>query len=368
MRNKEKIAFLTQNEAPFRIMWLDELAKYIDVDVFHIGEYIGKVNRDFLIYKAKNAHVQNIGIGKKIRLYNICKIFRVKYDLFILDGYGFIAQVIMIFLLSFLRKRFIISIDGGFVSPKERRSKRVFKSILLNRATALLSTSKETDEFLSHYIKDQSRMIRHYFSSVYSFQILKEYPDKKEKREELKIKDIFTVIAVGKFIPVKGFDTLLHAVETIDDIQVLIIGANEGEEDTYKQYINKDNKEKVLFLPFCKQNKLYQYYEASDVLVMPSRGDVWGLVVGEAFANALPVVSSDRCLAGLDMVEDGKTGFIFKTDDSSDLSRCLIKLKNHPDLLRYMGINCINTIEKYAIDKAALLDIKNIRRIVKNEC
>lgn len=367
MRDKERIAFLTQNEAPFRIMWVDELAKYIDVDVFHIGEYIGKVNRDFLIYKAKNARVQNIGIGRKVRLYNIFKIFRVKYNLFILDGYGYIAQVIIVFLLSLLRKKFIISIDGGFVSPKEKRIKRIFKSIVLNRATALFSTSNKTDEFLLHYIKDQSRIIRHYFSSVYSFQMLKEYPDKKEKKEELKIKDIFTVIAVGKFIPIKGFDILLHAVEVIDNIQVLIIGANEGEENTYNQYINKDNKEKVLFLPFCKQDKLYQYYEASDVLVMPSRGDVWGLVVGEAFANALPVISSDRCLAGLDMIEDGKTGYIFKTDDISDLSRYLMKLKSDPDLLRYMGSNCINTIEKYTIDKAALSDIKNIRRIIKNE-
>jgi glycosyltransferase involved in cell wall biosynthesis len=48
----------------------------------------------------------------------------------------------------------------------------------------------------------------------------------------------------------------------------------------------------------------------SNVLVLPSTSEPWGLVVNEAMACGLPVIVSDRCGCVADLIDDGKTGFV----------------------------------------------------------
>ena len=50
------------------------------------------------------------------------------------------------------------------------------------------------------------------------------------------------------------------------------------------------------------------YYQAADMLVFPTREDIWGLVINEAMANGLPTVSTDKCVAALEMIKQGENG------------------------------------------------------------
>ena len=57
------------------------------------------------------------------------------------------------------------------------------------------------------------------------------------------------------------------------------------------------------FIAFQEKEMLEKYYIAADVFILLTRGDVWGLSINEAMANALPVITTDRCIAGIELVE-----------------------------------------------------------------
>src|SRR5439155_21723233 len=68
---------------------------------------------------------------------------------------------------------------------------------------------------------------------------------------------------------------------------------------------------------------------ASDVLVLPSDGrETWGLVVNEAMACGRPAIVSDAAGCCPDMIEEGKTGFVFEMGDVEALAECLIRVSS----------------------------------------
>ncbi len=66
-----------------------------------------------------------------------------------------------------------------------------------------------------------------------------------------------------------------------------------------------------------------EIYAAADLLVFPSLGDAWGLVVNEAQTAGLPVVCSELAGCVEDLVEPGRTGWRFDPTDPAAASRVL---------------------------------------------
>ena len=103
-------------------------------------------------------------------------------------------------------------------------------------------------------------------------------------------------LAVGRFSHRhKGFDILIEAfalfAKTNSQWKLDIVG--EGpEESLYRQLINKNNLEKRITLhPFT--NNIQQFYSNAQIYVLSSRWEGFGLVIVEAMAHGLPVVSSN---------------------------------------------------------------------------
>lgn len=362
-----KINFVTQNLAPFRVQWLKELGKYCEVNVFHNGEYEKDIDKRYITkqYKGLNIYlIKHIIFKNYIYYYNFLPVLKSKEDILILDGYGFSSQQILIVLLKMMKKKYVLSLDGGILK-KERRIKYWIKKKLISGADAYFSTSECTDYFLVHYGAKKDRIYRHFFSSVTTEDIAQEYyEDKEELRRELNIENKITIIAVGRFIERKGFDILLKALPYIKwDVQVLFVGGQAG---VYEGFRNGYNPKTVRFLDFCEKDKLKKYYQASDIFVLPTREDIWGLVIGEAFAMGLPVITTERCLAGISMIKDRENGFIIPVDNEKILAKKIDALAGDEALRRKIAINNINSIKKYAIDHAAVDDMKNIRKIIQN--
>lgn len=118
------------------------------------------------------------------------------------------------------------------------------------------------------------------------------------------------------------------------------------------EYINfcKDNKlEHVHFIKFMKPITLRQWYMASDLFVLPTREDVWGLVINEAMACGLPVVTTNKCMAGLEMVQSGINGKIVETDSPKQIQEAILELINNKDYDK-LGIEAISKSKEYTIE------------------
>ncbi len=95
--------------------------------------------------------------------------------------------------------------------------------------------------------------------------------------------------------------------------------------------------ERVHFLGFVNQSGLPAVYAASDLLVLPSEYEPFGLVVNEAMICGCPAVVSDRVGAKFDLVREGETGSVFPCGNVDALARTLQSLLANRARLAQMG-------------------------------
>lgn len=363
-----KIVFCTQNMAPFRMRWMDEIAKYEEVVIYQLGEYETGVNPKYISYVPKRAIVktETLEIRKK-KLYKNSKIIDEKADIYILDGYGFWGQQFLIIYLSIHRIPFFMSIDGGFINKKESKLKYYVKKFFLSKATAYFSTSKETDLYIDYYGGNEKVKYRHYFSNIMNSDIVKELPDKQERRnlkKELKMDDVYSIIAVGKFEKRKGFDLLIQAVDRIEkDIRVYFIGASST--NVYKSLLTEKNKNKIVFIDFVDKEALRKYYRAADLMLLPTREDVWGLVIAEAMAAGCCVVTTNRCLAGMAMLDANE---IISVESVDDIVKSIeFNMALGEERRKQIGMKNIEKVKKYSIENATIKDVEYLEKYNKKK-
>ena len=75
----------------------------------------------------------------------------------------------------------------------------------------------------------------------------------------------------------------------------------------------------INFLEFEKKEVLYKYYKAADLFILPTREDIWGLVINEAMAHGLPVITTKKCVAGMELVIKGVNGEIVEVEDFTEM-------------------------------------------------
>ena len=79
----------------------------------------------------------------------------------------------------------------------------------------------------------------------------------------------------------------------------------------YINYISEHQLTNVFFFDFMNKELLFKYYQISDLFVLPTREDIWGLVINEAMANGLPIITTDKCVAGKELINDN--GYIISS-------------------------------------------------------
>ena len=171
-----------------------------------------------------------------------------------------------------------------------------------------LSSGKYASRYFEYYGASKDNIKEHTFSSLFKKDLLKFPISQNEKillRQNLKLNKSKMVLAVGQFIKRKGFDIMLSAWKDFDDeFQLVIIGGGE-EKNKYIELINNNYLNNVFLIDFLSKEKIKEYYLAADVFVLPTREDIWGLVVIEALAVGVPVISTNKCIAALELIKNG---------------------------------------------------------------
>jgi len=106
--------------------------------------------------------------------------------------------------------------------------------------------------------------------------------------------------------------------------------------------------ERVRFLGFLNQSQLPAVYRASDLLVLPSEYEPFGVVVNEAMLCGCAVAVSDRVGASCDLVCPAQTGFTFPVGDVEALARIFRELLPVPERLRQMGEDAQRRMESWS--------------------
>ncbi len=125
------------------------------------------------------------------------------------------------------------------------------------------------------------------------------------------------LLFVGRIQPLKGVDVAIRALVELDrpDARLAVVGGASGvdgpaEELRVRRLVAELGlTDRVLFVPPQTHGQLATWYRASDVVVMPSRSESFGLVALEAAACGVPVVAAS--VGGLrTLVRHGRTGYL----------------------------------------------------------
>ena len=255
--------------------------------------------------------------------------------------------------------------DGAF-AKSGKGLKEAVKRFFISGAKGYFSTSAEHDRYYLTYGADEEKIYRYPFTSLYVKDILSEAPTLREKvevRRSLGITEQKVVLAVGQFIHRKGFDILIKAAGRMPrDTGFYFVGGNPSEE--YLRLREKVGLQKTVhFVGFCEKEKLSLYYKAADLFVLPTREDIWGLVINEAMAHGLPVISTDRCGAALELVRDGENGYIIPTDDDVVLVKRIEHLLNDAEGCRRCAGQALKIVGEYTIEKMASEHIRIVESV-----
>lgn len=298
----------------------------------------------------------NFGIWKEIK--------NGKYDAVVLQSWTNLTWWLAFCACLIFRTPVLFMTDSN-VAPEALKSKVkiLFKKIILGNflfkmANGFLTSGLANEKFYEFYGVPEKKMIRLYFSWGYDKFLEKSRKiseERKKYRELLGLKDDdFMILYVGRLAPEKAPLLILDAYRQVKNINKKLFIVGDGPfRGEFENHIKKFNIENVKIIGFQPQEKTPIFYAAADVLVLPSLRETWGIVVNEAMCFGLPVITSDRVGAAVDLVRHGYNGFMFPSGDAEKFSICLESLINMPlDERKIFGQRSSKIIEEWigAID------------------
>lgn len=174
------------------------------------------------------------------------------------------------------------------------------------------------------------------------------------------------ILSVGQFIFRKGYDILLQASKDLDkSIGIYIVGGEPTDE--YKSLREELGLQNVHFIGFQSQEGLKDYYRAADIFVLPTREDIWGLVINEAMSYGLPIITTYSCIAGTELVVDNQNGYLVPAEDKIELAKKIGNIIKDESLLKKMSDESLKTISKYTIENMAEIHYLEISKFVKEK-
>ena len=161
------------------------------------------------------------------------------------------------------------------------------------------------------------------------------------------------VIAVGSHSFNKGYDLLLDAWKIIakkyTNWQLHIYGKFDKDE-TFLHYASKIGvTDSVMF--YQPIQSIEKAYLDSSIMVLPSRSEGFGMVLIEAMACGVPVVSFDCPHGPADIITEGEDGYLIEKENVNALAVNLIKLIENQDLRVRMGVKAKQNVKRYLIQE-----------------
>ncbi|WP_024615534.1 glycosyltransferase family 4 protein [Clostridium sp. Ade.TY] len=354
-----RVLYITNIPSPYRVEFFNELSNYCDLTVIFERDNAKDREDSWLLKKTLNFKSiflkgKELGTDASFSFDIIKYLKKFKNDVIVIGVYSTPTQMLAIKYLKIKNIPFILNADGG-MRKNDSTLKYKIKKHFISSASLWISTGKTTNDYLIYYGAKKDKIFTYPFTSLENQDILEKIIPQKVKlnlKNKLNIKEKKVVLAIGQFIYRKGFDILIKSCAKIsNEYGVYIIGGNPPKE--YIELRDKLNLSNVKFIGFKSKNELKEYYMASDVFVLPTREDIWGLVINEAMAYGLPIITTDKCVAGIELIKDNENGFIVPVDNEIVLAEKIENILCNDVLNKDIQKKNLDKIKYYTIERMA---------------
>ena len=160
------------------------------------------------------------------------------------------------------------------------------------------------------------------------------------------------IVAVGRLTKQKGFPILLQALSLVRKqlpCRLIILGEGEQRAFLEKMSQNLEIENDVAFLGF--QNNPYKYLARSDIFVLSSLWEGFGIVIIEAMACGVPVIST-RCPYGPEeIITDGLNGLLVPVGDAEAMAQAILRLLSHEPLRKQLAEKGRKRAKDFKVEK-----------------
>ncbi|OLE31043.1 MAG: hypothetical protein AUI36_29870, partial [Cyanobacteria bacterium 13_1_40CM_2_61_4] len=351
--------------APYRIPVFNALAQRdgIDLHVIFLAENDPPL-RHWLVYKDEIRFSYEVLPSWRRRLgkYNFLLNWGVKAalrraapDAVLCGGYNYIASWQA---LSWARRNHVPFLLWVESTAKDLRGNlaliKSLKTRFMHRCSAFIVPGKSSFEYMRSYGAPEEIIFT--APNAVDIKLFARRAEAARKdaamhRQALQLPARFFLF-VGRLVREKGVFDLLQAYGTLaPDLRVgmgLVFVGDGAARQELSQHAATITPGSVGFAGFAQREQLASYYALAEALVFPTHTDPWGLVVNEAMACGLPVISTDAAGSTADLVEDNWNGRVVGAGDTTQLASAMEELARDGELRSRMGQRSRERILRYS--------------------
>lgn len=324
-----KITLITNIPSPYRVPLWDEVKKLCNLNVICISE--NEKNRQWKIENRayirflKSYHLffpkRDWALHFSFPFSLFFSLAKQNPDAVIITGYdSFQYWEALIYAKLFRKKKILWNGSTLLSSRSQNKTVNTLKNYFIHSFDSYYTYGSKATEYIESFGIANDKI------TIGTNTVDTEFY-KNNTSDEINHSDILRFLYVGQLIERKGLKNTVKAFSKISNKnwRLTIVGSG-SDQVLLKELVNECHLEgKIEFVGYKQKDEIISFYSASDVFLMPSYLEVWGLVLNEALASGLFCLSSKYAGATFDLIQDGKNGFIVDPKDISDLAEKIDK-------------------------------------------
>lgn len=287
----------------------------------------------------------------KIFVYSLIFLATHRREVDVIHAHGLVMAFTATILSKIFNKRCIASIHAiyGIKFPPS------FLKVVFSHVNQVLVLSHKAKEEL---IRSGAEVAKTAVFTYWVDQSVFKPTDKATCKQALGIYGRFTVLFVGRLFEIKGVKLLLKVASFCPAITFIFIGDGPLAKEVQSEALRRDN---VIFIGGVENRKMASFYNAADVVIVPSLYEEgFGRVILEALSCGTPVIASNR--GGVPEALDPSVGMLIEPS-AENIEKVIRYFYNNREELLKLARNCRRYAEERFSEKNAQMIEESYRMI-----
>jgi glycosyltransferase involved in cell wall biosynthesis len=332
---------------------------------------LGAVDRSYhqypyeLLFRGFSDHVPFY----KMAITLVRDVLRNPCELVVIPGYHRPEYWAMMLTCILLRRKRAVFVDSTAYDQEKRKWKELAKTAFFRRCDGFFCYGIRSKEYVASYGIDvrkisfrcQAAALPHGYDST----AIRDHYAKSSFRAPQSPRFLY----LGRLAEEKGLYDLLDALSRLrgqfPDARLDIVGSGLLERELKERSRQLGLESAVEFLGSKTIVQIGELLLKCTALVLPSHREPWGLVVNESLSYGCPVVVSNVCGCVPELVSEGRTGYSFPAGDIPALCAAMIAATALSQDRLAVAKQCMDLIEQYTPERAAIEILNGCVRIIK---